>query len=110
MNPQPSDRNLHQIGGKSPAAQRLRERMRPAIVWLRQPHLKWLRVPVAALFILGGLLGFMPVLGFWMIPIGVVLLVDDIPGIKRPAFRLWVRLGRWTRSALKRRKRHFFFV
>jgi len=96
--------------GKSPAARRWRERTRPVIMWLRQPHLRWLRLPVAALFILGGVLGFFPILGFWMIPIGVVLLVDDIPGIKRPAFRLWVRLERRIRAAFKRRKRHFFFV
>ena len=110
MSVRPSSHDGDGHRGKSPAARRWRERMRPVIMWLRQPHLRWLRLPVAALFILGGLLGFFPILGFWMIPIGVVLLVDDIPGIKRPAFRLWVRLGRWIRSALGRGKRHFFFV
>jgi len=36
------------------------------------------------LLILAGLLGFLPVHGFWMIPLGVALLATDIP-----ALRLW---------------------
>jgi hypothetical protein len=36
------------------------------------------------LLILAGMLGFLPVLGFWMIPLGVALLATDIP-----ALRLW---------------------
>ena len=110
MSVRPSSHDGDGHRGKSPAARRRRKRMRPVIMWLRQPHLRWLRLPVAALFILAGLLGFFPILGFWMIAIGIILLIDDIPGIKRPLFRLWVRLERRTRTAFKRRKRYFFFV
>jgi hypothetical protein len=39
---------------------------------------------LGVLLILAGTLGFLPVLGFWMIPLGVALLATDIP-----ALRLW---------------------
>src|SRR5512134_257502 len=62
----------------------------PAASWfgkLRKPESRWVRIPAAFLFIFGGFLGFLPVLGFWMLPIGVVLLALDIPMLKRPTSR-----------------------
>jgi hypothetical protein len=50
---------------------------------------KWVRVPVGLLFLVGGVLGFLPVLGFWMIPIGLAILALDIP-IAAKAYR-WLR-------------------
>jgi len=38
-----------------------------------------LRLTVAILFILGGLLWFLPVLGLWMLPVGLVILVARSP-------------------------------
>ena len=37
-----------------------------------------------------GLLGFLPILGFWMIPLGLAVLATDIPPLKR-----------WFRKKLK---------
>lgn len=31
----------------------------------------------------GGVLGFLPILGFWMIPLGLALLATDIPPMRR---------------------------
>ena len=31
----------------------------------------------------GGVLGFLPILGFWMFPLGVVILSLDFPPLKR---------------------------
>jgi hypothetical protein len=58
---------------------RLPRRFRSSIRWLRQPSTLWIRMPVGALLTCGGVLGFLPVLGFWMLPIGLVLLADDVP-------------------------------
>ena len=44
------------------------------------------RTLLGALLILGGFFGFMPVLGFWMIPLGVAVIAIDIGQIWR-AFR-----------------------
>lgn len=41
-----------------------------------------------------GILGFLPVLGFWMIPLGLALLATDIPP-----------LGRWLRSRLQQARK-----
>jgi hypothetical protein len=34
---------------------------------------------MGVLLTFGGMLGFLPLLGFWMLPIGLVLLADDVP-------------------------------
>ena len=55
------------------------------------------RIAIGLLLVLGGLLGFLPVLGFWMIPLGVAVLAYDIPIVRlwRQKFMAWWR-GRGT--------------
>lgn len=67
------ERHTQMITAKLPA------KMRRAIQWLRKPEQKWVRLPSGLLFILGGLLSFLPVLGVWMLPLGILLLAEDIP-------------------------------
>jgi len=38
-----------------------------------------LRTLLGALFMVGGVFGFLPVLGFWMFPLGVGLVALDLP-------------------------------
>ena len=38
-----------------------------------------LRLTVAILFIIGGLLWFLPILGLWMLPVGLAILVARSP-------------------------------
>jgi hypothetical protein len=59
---------------------------------------RWVRVPVALALIVGGVFGFLPVLGFWMVPLGLLLLAVDLPFLRRPmvALVLWVE-ARWHR-------------
>ena len=47
------------------------------------------------LLIVGGILGFLPILGFWMIPLGLIFLSVDSKFIRRLRRRLEVRIGRW---------------
>ena len=42
-----------------------------------------LRTIVGFLFMVGGVFGFLPVLGFWMIPLGVAFVSLDIPPARR---------------------------
>lgn len=53
------------------------------------------RLIVGVLLVVGGILGFLPVVGFWMIPLGLIVLSVDFPFIRRLRRRLEVRLGRW---------------
>ena len=66
--------------------------------WLMSPTARWFRIPAGLLLIAGGFLGFLPILGFWMIPLGLILLAKDIPFLKRPTGQALVWLDRrWTR-------------
>jgi len=71
----------------------------------------WLRKSVGILLVIGGLLGFLPVLGYWMIPVGLALLAVDWPWARRLSRQLiswWgqrMRALRFTvQSAAQRRK------
>ncbi|MDH3281987.1 MAG: hypothetical protein OEQ18_12795 [Gammaproteobacteria bacterium] len=59
------------------------------------------RVTVGVLLVLGGLLGALPILGFWMLPLGLILLSVDFYWAKRAHINLRI-LWRRTRSLWKR--------
>jgi hypothetical protein len=50
---------------------------------LHLPKSKPIRIGLGILLIAGGLLGFLPVLGFWMIPLGLLVLSVDLPVVRR---------------------------
>ncbi|MDQ0316316.1 hypothetical protein J2S73_002773 [Amorphus orientalis] len=60
------------------------------------PRSRGLRVGLGSALILGGFLGFLPILGFWMAPLGLIVLSVDSPLVRRWRRRLDVRLGRWV--------------
>ena len=37
---------------------------------LREPQWRLVRIPAGALLFLGGIVGFLPLVGFWMVPLG----------------------------------------
>jgi hypothetical protein len=47
------------------------------------PQSKPIRIGIGILLIIGGLVGFLPVLGFWMIPLGLLVLSIDLPIVRR---------------------------
>lgn len=93
------DRPLHRLLAALPAP------VSRSYRWLCRPALVWLRVPLALLLMLGGCLGFLPVLGFWMVPLGLLLLSEDVPSLRRPTLRLLGTVqGWWDRYRLRRRQ------
>ena len=68
---------------------------------LRQPEAVWVRVPAGIALTGGGVFGFLPVLGFWMLPIGLALLAQDVPPMRRPL----ARALRFTNGKIDQRKR-----
>ena len=40
------------------------------------------RIALGVLFVLCGFLGFLPILGFWMVPLGIAILSYDIPRVR----------------------------
>ncbi len=41
------------------------------------------RMSIGVLLVIGGILGFLPILGFWMIPLGLLVLSHDLPSVRR---------------------------
>jgi len=63
---------------------------------LKKTDNHWLRHAIGGLLVIGGLLGFLPVLGYWMLPLGLALLAVDFPFVRRLYRRLSVWWGRLT--------------
>jgi hypothetical protein len=52
------------------------------------------RILIGVLLIMFGFLGFLPVLGFWMVPLGIMVLSYDVPRVRL----LRQRITAWWRS------------
>ena len=52
--------------------------------WLRKPSSILVRIPLAILLMLGGIFSILPVLGLWMLPLGLVLFAQDVPVLQKP--------------------------
>jgi len=55
------------------------------------PRARASRMALGGALVAGGCLGFLPVLGFWMIPLGLLVLSQDVPRIRRMRRRFLVR-------------------
>jgi hypothetical protein len=85
------------------------DRVTKAIRWLRAPESRWKRLAFGILFILGSFFWFLPVIGIEWLPIGLLLIAQDVPILRRPAARLMLWLeNRWMalRRRGKRKDRH----
>src|ERR1700712_2260408 len=61
------------------------------------PRSRLARKATGIALIIGGFLGFLPILGFWMIPLGLLVLSQDVPIVRRWRRRLdvwWARRRR----------------
>jgi hypothetical protein len=76
--------------------ERLPASMRSAMRWMWQPSARWVRIPAGVLLCLGGVFGILPVLGFWMLPAGLIVLAEDVPPIRRATSRIldWIERRR----------------
>lgn len=71
---------------------RLPRRIRSTIRWLRQPKAFAIRISAGVLLVCFGVLGFLPILGFWMLPLGLMLLAEDVPPLRSLRSRIlnWI--------------------
>lgn len=54
------------------------------------PRSRFLRFAIGILLICGGLLWFLPILGLWMIPLGLTVMSYDIAALRRLRRRMLV--------------------
>jgi hypothetical protein len=84
------------IGRRIPAA-------RGFLDWVRRPAMMLVRIPLGVLLIFGGIFSFLPILGLWMLPLGLMLLAIDFPPLQGPI--AWAILKGWRWLDLRRRRR-----
>lgn len=63
-----------------------------------------IRIPIALLLILGGLFSFLPVLGIWMLPLGLLLLAVDLPVLRRPVNAFTIKGRRWAQNRWRKNR------
>jgi hypothetical protein len=63
-----------------------------ALRWIHHPRSRLVRIPLGVLCIIGGLFWFLPVLGIELLPIGLLLIAQDVPFLHRPIGRMTLRL------------------
>ena len=68
---------------------------------MRLPQSRLLRVLIGVALIVGGILGFLPILGFWMIPLGLLVLSHDSAFVRRQRRRLAV----WWANRRRRKEK-----
>ncbi|SFL22567.1 hypothetical protein SAMN04488036_10736 [Shimia haliotis] len=61
----------------------LSRRIRRFQAWVRLKVPNGFRFGLGLLLIAGGLVGFLPVVGFWMLPLGVAVAAMDVRWLKR---------------------------
>jgi hypothetical protein len=71
---------------------RLSPRLAKFVGWLRRPSSRLVRIPLAILLVVGGILSFLPILGLWMLPLGLLLIAQDVPFLQKPLSQMlgWI--------------------
>lgn len=84
------------------ALERLFPPLRGPMSTLRRDSWFPIRFPIALVLIAGGLFSFLPVLGIWMLPLGLLLLAVELPFLRGPISALMIRGRRFTKRWLRR--------
>ena len=84
------DRYLQKLGTHLPSW------LCEAVKWLRAPHRFLARALVSLLLISGGVFSFLPILGLWMLPLGLLIISQDLVFLQQPLLNSirWVE-RRW---------------
>lgn len=79
--------------------------------WLarvRRPEARWVRIPLGIVLVFGGIFSFLPVLGIWMLPLGLLLLAVDLIFLQGPVNMAILRGSRkwvsWQRARRDRKQ------
>jgi len=73
------------------------------INWLRRPGVQLVRVPLGLVLIVGGVLSFLPFLGLWMLPLGLLILALDVRLLRGPVTVTILRAQSWWRRRRRTR-------
>ncbi len=83
-----------------------------ALRWLHNPESRFVRLPLGILCIILSFFWFLPVIGLEYLPIGLLLIAQDVPFLRRPVGRAMLRLldgvdraKQWWKARRARRNR-----
>jgi hypothetical protein len=81
---------------------KLPPRLAGFVAWVRKPSSRLARIPLAILLVAGGVFSFLPVLGLWMLPLGLLLVAQDVPVLQKPMSRMlgWIE-RKWDERAAR---------
>lgn len=88
------------------------DRITSMIRWLRDPRSRWVRLPAGILCIVASFFWFLPVIGIEFLPLGLLLIAQDVPFLRKPVARWmlwledrWIEFRAWWRACRARHKR-----
>lgn len=70
------------------------------------PGNKMQRTVLGVALCIGGCLGFLPILGFWMLPLGILILSLEYHWVRRFRRKAEIRFGRWRERRRNKRRTH----
>lgn len=76
------------MAAKKDLRTQIRQVMHRMLVWGRDKVPMGVRTLVGLLLCVGGVFGFLPILGFWMFPLGLAFIALDVPPLRS-------RIDRW---------------
>lgn len=76
------------MAAKKDLRTQIRRVMHRMLVWGRDKVPMGIRTLVGLLLCVGGVFGFLPILGFWMLPLGLAFIALDVPPLRS-------RIDRW---------------
>ena len=68
------------------------------------PGTRFQRTVLGIALCIGGVLGFLPILGFWMLPLGIIVLSLEYDAFRRFRRRLQVWWGRRRKASVAKRR------
>jgi len=75
----------------------------PNNAFFRKRIFKPFRITLGSVLVFFGIFGFLPIIGFWMIPAGIAVLSVDLPWAKR----VWDRIEVWYGNTLTWARKRF---
>ncbi len=84
------------------ALERIVPLLRAPLLRLRRDSWFPVRFPLAILLTIGGMFWFLPILGLWMLPAGLLLLAIDMTRLRGPISAFIIRGRRLTQRWLRR--------
>ena len=74
----------------------LPDRLAHALHWVHQPSSRYVRMPLGVFFIVGSFFFILPVIGLEWLPLGLLLIAQDIPVLRQPVGKAVLPLIGWV--------------